>query len=208
MIEIRWYRHAESVRNMSPHIIGGRSTTTPLSDTGRTQAFSLGVKLMKEDYRPDYVVSSPAVRCMETAKTSMGMIGIKPTLINIHDGIQELAQGVAEGGIRAEFYNPETLKIINADNHNFKFEGGESQKEVEIRMMQALEEVRAILERDNLQKAVVFSHGQAMRCLLRGILDYPASTNFYHIMNIQNAHGYELVLDDKYKMWKLSRYNF
>jgi broad specificity phosphatase PhoE len=207
MLEVRWYRHAESERNTSPHIIGGRSTLSPLSDNGKQQAHKLGRKFKSEGYFPDFVYSSPALRCKETARISMEEIGGED-LIEIHDGIQELDQGIAEGGVRAEFYNPETLKIINKDNHNFKFENGESQKEVEVRMLKALDDVKQRLEKNGKAKAIVFSHGMAMRCLLRGILDYPAKTNFYNMMNIHNAHGYELILDDKYHMWKLSRYNF
>lgn len=208
MLEIRFYRHAESEMNLSPHIIGGRSTETPLSKIGLAQALELGIKLRSEGYNPDIIISSPAIRCLKTAEISMGMIGREIEDIRINNEIQELDQGIAEGGVRAEFYNPETLKILNSDNHNFKFEGGESQKEVEVRMLKVLEETREELEATGRQKAVIFSHGMAMRCLLRGVLDFPARSNFFHMMNIHNAHGIELILDDKYHMWKLSRYNF
>lgn len=207
MIEIRLYRHAESERNLHPEIIGGRSTNTPLSENGLKQAKALGEKLLQEQYTPSLIVSSPALRCIQTSQISMDVLGICKDLIIIRDGIQELDQGVAEGGIRLHYYNAETLKEINSNNHNFKFDGGESQKEVEIRMLKALEEVKDMLVDEGRKKATIFTHGMAMRCLLRGILDYPARSTFFHTGNIKNAHGMELIFDEGTHMWKLSKYN-
>jgi len=207
MIRMLMFRHAESEKNLRHDIVTGRCSDSPLSANGIVQARSLGLRFMLDSYKPSWVFMSPAIRCLQTHDMALMVAGLNIRLTKIDDDLQELDQGIAGNKPRSEMYDTETIKKINADSLNFKFEGGESQAEVEQRMMRFLKRVENLNIEKGIVDVLVFSHGLALRCLLRGILDYPAKNNFFHIINLENAHAMELVFEDMYGKWKLSRYN-
>ncbi|NJL15253.1 MAG: histidine phosphatase family protein [Microscillaceae bacterium] len=91
--------------------------------------------------------------------------------IQYSTALLELSQGEWEGQGRAEKYDEATMQRLREDVWNFKAPGGESQKEVEIRMVGFLEQLHANIKEEEARIAIV-SHGLAIKCLLRGLLNF------------------------------------
>ncbi len=61
--ESEWVKRAEA---MPVKVFGGRMNEVPLSETGRGQAFHLGLYAVRNGIRPTHFVSSVATRALET----------------------------------------------------------------------------------------------------------------------------------------------
>ena len=96
MKNIYFIRHAESVMNTTPEIVGGRSNHTPLTEKGKHQSQELGRRLVNLNIQPEFVYSSPAVRTQQTATISLETAQIRKT-VSISDALQELDQGECTG---------------------------------------------------------------------------------------------------------------
>lgn len=184
MIDLYLFRHAESEMNdAGAHLVGGRSNSTKLTKNGENQAKSLGIRLAGEKINFDYIYCSPAVRTQETAKIALAELKGSANPVTA-DCLQELSQGEWEGKKREECYNPATMKVLNELGWNFKAPGGESRKEVEERMLGFVEkEVLSKYKEGQNIKIAVFSHGMAIKCLLRGILDFDQTMTFKTIID-------------------------
>lgn len=162
--EVYFFRHAESVANTSPEIIGGRSNHSPLSSLGQRQALQLRERLLRERIELDEVYSSPAVRCIQTGK-----IALPNYSLTIDDRLQELDQGEWTGKNRKEMYTPEAINKMNADHWNFKAQEGESQAEVAKRMKEFL--IEKIENADRKIVLGIFGHGGAIKYTLADLFD-------------------------------------
>ena len=185
MLDFYLIRHAESEMNVNNHLISGRSTETPLSGRGIHQADLLGKRLNQERVRFDKVYSSIAVRALDTAKIVCEQIKYSLDEIIQSDQLVELSQGEWEGKLRSEIYTSEMLARINADNWNFKAPSGESQKELEERMTAYINRNIVVpyltAEENNLgynQITGIFSHGTAIKCFLRGIMNWDPNMTY------------------------------
>ncbi|MEZ4773400.1 MAG: histidine phosphatase family protein [Bacteroidia bacterium] len=183
MITVYFFRHAESMGNVNNHLIGGRSNHYPLSDRGYIQAQLLGERLAREQFSFDHVFSSIAIRAMETARVSCENIGFDYGRVVYSEELVELSQGEWEGKNREEYYTPEVRTLLKADPHNFKPPGGESQKEVEDRMYHWMDQTIQNLEKDRDCNVGVFSHGFAIKSLVRKILDASPSMTFHTVVH-------------------------
>ena len=182
MLDLYLIRHAETEMNKQPYLIGGRSNSTPLTKKGKEQATLLGRRLSIIPINEYY--SSPAVRAIETARIAHGTLDdvIKTPML------LELDEGDWEGKLRAEIYTPEVLAQINADNWNFTPPHGESQRTVEKRMMSFVNDNLVIRYLQNVS-CCVFTHGMAIRCLLRGVMDFsPKITYKIELENTSITH--------------------
>lgn len=91
-MKVTLIRHAESVANLQPDIICGRTPETPLSEEGIRQARLLGDHLVFTREDTSRVYTSPTRRTRETAQISLGN-----TLSFIESpALHELDQGVWE----------------------------------------------------------------------------------------------------------------
>ena len=84
------------------------------------------------------------------------------------DELLELVMGEFAGKPRAEIYTKERLDEIGRDVWNFKPPGGESQREVEERVMRVIVEIKDTHESG---VSLVVYHGLAIKCTLRHLLD-------------------------------------
>ena len=203
MIELYLIRHAESVLNTEGNILGGRTNHIPLTEKGRQQAYKLGRYHKERRITFDGVYASPAVRTRSTAEVECSVIGFPLDQIIIADEIQELSQGLWEGLERKKVHTPELLYKINKDpevNWNFTPPDGESAKMVEERMYAWVE--KNILTSDK-QSVAVFSHGNAIKCVLRKMLDYSPLTTFK--IQIDNTSVTKLKYD--HRGWHLLSLN-
>ena len=170
MLDLYLIRHAESEMNLNQHLIGGRSNQTPLSALGNVQALWLGRRLEEQKVLFDQVYCSTAVRTRQTAKIVCELINYPLEDIVYSERILELDEGDWEGQPREQIYTAPILAEINSNNWNFTPPNGESQREVEERMYSWIEENLLAQPRERLI-AGVFTHGLAIKCLLRGILE-------------------------------------
>jgi len=165
--ELYLIRHAETVMNVNPHIVGGRSNETPLTLRGIEQAKRLGRLLVLKGIIPNKVFTSPAIRAIDTARYSLAEMGlnIEPS---IQEAIQELGQGSAEGKLRADIYTEAVKLDIARLGKNFKFEGGESMNDVGQRMSDWISET---FTNNDSGKYLIYIHGGAIKYLASHILD-------------------------------------
>jgi broad specificity phosphatase PhoE len=194
MVELYYFRHAESVLNKVHHLVGGRTCDSPLTELGIMQAKSLGERLRRTNTRFDAVYSSPAMRALQTAEIVGGIVGFSLDQVIVLDELQELDQGDWEGKPRVEVYTPEVLARIKADNYNFTPPNGESQRMVEERMLSV---AQSIVHNPSYEGARVglFTHNVATKCLLRGILDF--SPRHTYTMHIEHTAITRLQYDQK-----------
>jgi broad specificity phosphatase PhoE len=177
MKNLLFIRHGESELNIQPHIVGGRSNYAELTPKGVAQARKVGQFLRHNEASPALVVSSPAVRTLQTAQYSLAEMGLEPE-IYIHDGIQEMTHGVYDGGLRDEVYPPELLAEMNKAGKHAKLPdiNAESMIDVGERMFSAAGEIADMI--DDGETALIYGHGLAIRCLASHIEDWSRERTF------------------------------
>ncbi len=178
MLDLYLIRHAESVLNLDyAHVIGGRTNAVPLTSEGIRQAERLGPRLSAEKIVFDHVYSSTAVRAWTTARHTGKTMHPGFTLESVvqDERLLELDQGAWEGKPREEIYTSETLAKIRADPWEFRPPQGESQRDVEERMYRWMKQT-ALPVHDGV--IAVFTHGMAIKCLLRKILDFDSKMTY------------------------------
>ena len=193
-------RHAETAYNADRLRIGGRSPQLPLSENGRMQAVACGKQLAAQCLTFDRVFCSTAKRTVETLQLIQEAWPELTPLPPIYsDRLQELSQGAWEGRLREEIYTPARLQEINSNNWLFKAPGGESQQEVEYRMMDFINP--EIAARHASGRFLIVGHGCTFKCLLRGVLGSdPADT---YKMKIGNCELIRLVYTEEKKWVRL-----
>lgn len=176
--ELYLIRHGESEMNTNTHLIGGRSNETPLTARGIEQARLLGKYFRENGIIPTHVFTSPALRTLQTADTTLSAmnINIKPTIAN---EIQEMDQGDYVGRLRSEVYTPEVLLKIDKQGKNFKLPGGESMNDVGKRMLQWVElNVPVATAAEVEHTTFVFGHGIAIRTLAATLHDWSRAKTY------------------------------
>ena len=183
-MELYLIRHAETVMNINPHLVGGRSNEVELTAEGIEQSRRLGRYLLAKQIFPSKVYSSPAVRTLRTAEYVLKEMGLEIEPV-ISDLLQELSQGSAEGKLRIEVYTSEVLRKIAQLGKDFKLEGGESMNDVGIRMHEwVIETFAQDKVSEKPERVFVFTHG--------GAIKYYAS----HLLDWNHKKTYETVIDN------------
>ena len=204
MLDLYLVRHAESEANTQiAERVGGRAFSSPLTERGKKQARRLGHRFASEGLRFDAVYCSTAIRAIDTARFIAEEIDYPFEQIPQIPDLLEIAMGAWEGQPRMIVYQPDILAQIKEDPAGFAPPGGESQADVEKRMLRWIEETLLPGWQDQDRRILVVSHGMAIKCLLRGILDFSPH------------HTYKTILDNtsitqlKYTMrgWQLMRVN-
>ncbi|MDO8555973.1 MAG: histidine phosphatase family protein [Nanoarchaeota archaeon] len=184
MVRLYLIRHAQTAFNVDDKYIGGRSNHLLLTAEGERQACLLGDRLFDENIPFSRVYASPAVRTRATAQIVCQRIGFPLLDIHIDDRLQELSQGDWEGRFRAEVYTPEVLRWLNTevwvDRWNRKAPNGESQKDIEQRMFGFFQE--KIYALPNEEVVGIFTHGFAIKCCLRKVLNHHPKETYRRII--------------------------
>jgi len=146
-------RHAESLDNLRPSIIGGRNTSIPLSEKGEHQAIALGLhyKLGNDAL----LLSSPAVRAVRT-----GELAFPSHNIETDDRFSELFQGDHEGQERLLVHTPDIVSSMNRLDWDYRAPNGESWCENAERMHEGIEN-----HSKDSARLVVISHVTSIRAL-------------------------------------------
>ena len=202
MIDFFFIRHAESTGNVNNHLIGGRSDHFQLTDRGEAQAAKLGERLAKEGVAFDKIYSSVAIRAKETARIACGTAKLDFSGVILDERLVESSQGIWEGKDRASTLSAQVREQIKADPLNFQPPGGESQGQVEQRMFSWLSEHLENYQ-GNRVKIAVFSHGMAIKCLLRKVTR--ASYHLPRNMVIHNTAISRIIFESP--EWLIERIN-
>lgn len=202
MFSIDLLRHAETDYNAHAQFIGGRSNHIPLSIKGEKQAEEIGILLNQTNIQFEQVFCSIANRTRQTLELILSQAQITNAPIIYSEELQELSQGDWEGKLRSEIYTPEQLAEINSNQWLFTPPNGESQKEVEKRMLAFISS--EILDKYTEGSFLIVGHGIAFKCLLRGILGI--SSQMAYKLSIDNISLTKLSYD-KEKGWFLNYLN-
>lgn len=202
MLTIYLLRHAETDYNAHAQFIGGRSNHIPLSIKGEKQALAVGKVLRDSNIQFEQVYCSIANRTRQTLDLILSQANITSNPIIYPEELQELSQGDWEGKLRFEIYTPEQLTEINSNQWLFTPPNGESQKEVEERMLAFISS--EILSEHTEGNFLIVGHGIAFKCLLRGILDI--SSQMAYKLSIDNTSLTKLSYD-KEKGWFVNYMN-
>lgn len=149
----------------------------------------------------DAVFSSTANRTGTTLEILRQQYEISDN-ISFSDEILELDQGEWQGRLRAEIYTAKQEAIIRANQWQFRPPGGETQKEVEERMLNFIK--NHIIEPYSEGRFLLVGHGAAFKCLLRGILGL--SSGMAYRLAVDNASLTKLRYD-KQQGWYLDYLN-
>ncbi len=195
-------RHGEAQNNLNHHLVGGRSDRAQLSERGRLQASSLAHRLRQEGYKPDLLMASEADRAIDTARILAPGLDIPPAELVIHPRLHEWDQGEWEGKVRKEVYEPHLREQMFTDPLNFQPPGGETPGAVEERMWNWLNhDLRERFPEGG--KVLAVSHGMAIRCLIRRVLQTEPVMVFRMITHNTSLN----VLEWDGERWWLERLN-
>ncbi len=172
-------RHGQSVAQIRPDLIGGRTPAAGLTPLGEKQADALGERLRREGVVYDFVYSSTFPRARATAVRVCKKISFDLDKVNLTSALIELDQGRWEGRVREEVMTPEQTAYINSLAPWFCPPGGESQQDAQRRMAHWLESEilknNVYLQSGRQLRFGIFAHGTAMKCLFQAILEFRSS---------------------------------
>jgi probable phosphoglycerate mutase len=173
--ELLIIRHAESVAN-SQGILAGRIDPTPLSPKGKLQAKALQSVL--SDFEPDLVVSSPMMRCRQTAK----LAGAKEVLLD--ERLIEMDYGSWSGKKLKVLSKLPDWSRIQTNPQSFTFPMGESFGSVLSRIREFVDEITEL----EVKKIALFTHGDIARMLVNDSL-LRELNGFQQIMIETSSHS-------------------
>lgn len=170
MTEFLFIRHGETEMNTQPHLIGGRSNHTPLTELGRQQAAKLGKYFSSQGgyTTPAAIYSSPAVRAVSTGLIVCAEAGFDTLPIIQDERLLEVSQGDYEGLLKKDVYNDESRALYELDELHGKLPTGESILEAQLRKLDFIHEKH---EEHPDGLVIVFGHGLAIRSLAGCIKD-------------------------------------
>ncbi len=151
-------RHGETDDNREPIRVQG-FRDTPLNETGRRQAAELGERIADEGVVSLW--SSDLARARETAEIAGARLGLMP---RTDPRLREANRGRWEGRLFVDIAReePERYRAWLRAGEQFRFPGGESLREQQQRVGDALAEIRASGE----LPALVVAHGGSIRVML------------------------------------------
>lgn len=172
-------RHGETNDNVAPLRFQG-FTDTPLNDTGRRQAGELAEKVAARAEPIASLWSSDLSRARETTEIVGRRIGLTPTL---DARLREGARGRWEGQLFEEIERaePERYGAWQRAGAGFRFPGGESLLDQQLRVTQALREIHTA----GPLPALAVCHGGSIRVML--CWSDPRGLGAFHQFEVPNV---------------------
>ncbi|MCA1838955.1 MAG: histidine phosphatase family protein [Actinobacteria bacterium] len=133
-----------------------------LSDEGREQAKATAARL--SDIKIDAAFTSPLERCVQTAEIILQGRDMSATIL---EDLGEIKYGQWEGRSLASLYKTKAWKQLKSRPADFRFPGGETIREAQVRGMRAIEAIRT---KKQGKVVLVFSHADMIRILVAGYL--------------------------------------
>lgn len=154
----------------------GQHHDAPLTDDGRRLARLTGRAIDAElESLPAgelRIVSSPALRCRQTAEAIGAALDVAPDAIDIEPGLWEIDYGAWEGLSPDECLarDPELRRRWEADPYATSTPGGESGSQVAARAFAVLSPLESWLAEERGRAAVVVTHNHVVRLRLTALL--------------------------------------
>ncbi|KAI5062122.1 hypothetical protein GOP47_0022661 [Adiantum capillus-veneris] len=153
-------RCAEST--IAQDVVRGRCPSAVLSPLGQRQARALAMSLLSRGLRFDAVLSSPIQRCKQTALSVCQEISFNQDRLEFGDALTEMSNGLWEGLRKFDVYTGDISDIMANLNQDFHAPGGESQRQVEFRVVEFLNNIvltRSLeINRQNDQRMYYVKH--------------------------------------------------
>jgi phosphoserine phosphatase len=188
-------RHAPTEASAGGRNLGQRSDP-PLSPEGLALTDDLGRALVAELAELPHdelrLVSSPALRCRQTADAIVAALGTDAS-IEVEPGLLEIDYGAWEGLTAAECRarDPERRAAWEADPFETRCPDGESGADVAARAFPVLEALETWLAADRARCAVAVAHNHVNRLRLCSLLGWPLAE--YRMRIGQDPGAYSLV---------------
>jgi broad specificity phosphatase PhoE len=189
-------RHATTAASSSGRNLG-QATDPPLAPEGVALAERLAVTLVAElDELPHdelRLISSPALRCRQTAAPLGGALGIPPGSAAVERPLIEIDYGAWEGLTADECRarDPEERAEWEADPYTTRCPAGESGADVAARAFPVLEALESWLAADRARCAVVVAHNHVNRLRICALMGWPMAE--YRDRVSQDPGAYTLV---------------
>lgn len=148
-----------------------------LSARGMEQAKSLADRL--EDLPIRAVYSSPLERCAETAQVISDRFGLE---LQTDERIGEIHYGEWQGRALKSLYKTKAWFELRARPADFRFPGGETIREAQVRALAAMDEIR---KQHPKRMVVVCTHADVVRIVVAGYLGL--SLDLYSRMSVAPA---------------------
>ncbi|HSO99567.1 MAG TPA: histidine phosphatase family protein [Solirubrobacteraceae bacterium] len=170
-------RHGQTDDNREPVRVQG-FTDTPLNDTGRAQARAAAERIA-DGPPPACIWTSDLVRARETAEIIAAKVGLTP---RPDPRLREANRGRWEGQLFVEIAReePQRFAAWRQAGAEFRFPGGESLLEQQVRVHAAVQELRATAP----LPALAVCHGGAIRVML--CLADPRGLDAFHDFSVPN----------------------
>jgi probable phosphoglycerate mutase len=171
-------RHAITAASAAGRNLGQRSDL-PLSEAGFALAAQLGRTLAAElaelPHDEMRLLSSPALRCRQTAAAIAAALDIAPERTEVEAGLIEIDYGAWDGLSPDECRrrDPEVRAAWEADPYTTRCPEGESGKDVARRAFAALTPVEEWLTADRARCGIAVAHNHVNRLRLCKLLGWP-----------------------------------
>jgi probable phosphoglycerate mutase len=175
----------------------GRSDDPPLATEGANLAGRLAQTLSTELAELPHdelrLLSSPALRCRQTAAPIATALGIPEHAVEIDDRLMEIDYGAWDGLTAEECHarDPELRAAWEADPYATSCPDGESGADVALRAFAILEPLEAWRAEDRARCAIVVAHNHVNRLRLCALLGWPMRE--YRDRLAQDPAGYSLI---------------
>jgi broad specificity phosphatase PhoE len=171
-------RHA-TTRASEDGVNLGQRTDAPLVEAGRTLAARTGAAIAAElegmPHAELRAISSPALRCRQTARHILDALGRVEVQPSVDEGLWEIDYGEWEGLSAEECRrrDPELRARWEADPFGTRAPGGESGSDVAARAFAALSPLEDWLTESREAVGLVVSHNHVVRLRLTAALGLP-----------------------------------
>ncbi|MGH2401752.1 MAG: histidine phosphatase family protein [Candidatus Limnocylindria bacterium] len=189
-------RHATTAASEAGRNLGQRSDL-PLNEAGLVLADRLGTTLAAElaelPHDEMRVVSSPALRCRQTAAGIAAGLGIDSDEIETAPGLIEIDYGAWDGlsADECRARDPELRAAWEADPFTTRCPDGESGSDVAERAFAVLSPIERWLADDRARCAVAVAHNHVNRVRLCDLLGWPMRE--YRDRLMQDPGSYNLI---------------
>ena len=189
-------RHATTAASASGRNLGRRSDP-PLADAGLELAEHLGETLAAELAELPHdelrIISSPALRCRQTAAAIAASLTLSAEAVEVAPGLIEIDYGAWDGltAVECQARDPELRAAWEADPYQTRCPDGESGHDVARRSFAEMRPVEAWLAADRARCAIVVSHNHVIRLRLCELIGWPLRE--YRDRLSADPGGYSLV---------------
>lgn len=187
-------RHATTAASESGRNLG-RASDPPLAPAGQELALRLAATLAAELEELPHdelrLVTSPALRCRQTASALTHGVGVAPDAIETDAGLLEIDYGAWDGltAEEARARDPDRRRAWEADPYRTRCPGGESGADVARRAFAVLAPIETWLAEDRARCAIVVAHNHVNRLRLCALLGWPMRDYRERLANDPGAYS-------------------